>query len=293
MAKDPDLSGKSEETGDYVGVKNKRGKIEYVGFDKFKVLVEYVKATKKQNAKNRKGTAYDAAIEEEFSGTETINKMNLHQEEVAGGFFKYPGFDGEPHYSLIEPAVTQPLQNDPYNWEITVDNKKMDQKNDKIFDFIKWSGVEDSDYSIKLTGIPLRVNKDGSLNLSYTLRGPGAGGRKSNEVDFIVKVDEPTQIDNVLSQVYKQGGTQGIEKLVNNMNFVRQAEIEGAGSYEMLGGMGADVIVENGSYNIYMTLEGGGKRRMNKEDINSKEQLGYQLAALNSILLQEMAMEVE
>lgn len=256
-----------------------------IGFDSFKAVVKYVKANNKINRQRSKNE--DAAKEAAFSQSETINNITLHQKKNTAGYIEFPGKDGKKHPTLIDPAVTDQLMKNPSGWDISTDDPDMEGKNDDLEEYIKLARIPESGYVFELSNISKLPNADGSLNLNYILTGSKVGGSGDDEVAVKVKVDEPTQITNVLKQLYTQSGVQGVQEILSNMRYIPQAEAKGSGEYNLLAGTNATVTLENGSYIISIPSINGGTVQVG--DAGSKKELGIALSQLDMMLIEKAA----
>jgi hypothetical protein len=134
--------------------------------------------------------------------------------------------------------------------------------------------------------LKILINEDGSLNLNYKLKGPDVGG-DFNETMINVKVDEPTQINNIIKQLYLQSGEQGIIELVGAMEFKNQMGAgTAAGEYNMVSGISVTVKQEEGVLKIYLP-----NSNESVAVANNRRDLPYVLAELNVNILRRIATE--
>jgi hypothetical protein len=76
-------------------------------------------------------------LEQEFSQTETVNEISLHQTAIQSGIRRFVAGDNKMLASLIDPAVTTQIQEFPEKYVMSSDREKLNEKTNKLRKYIK------------------------------------------------------------------------------------------------------------------------------------------------------------
>lgn len=218
-------------------------------------------------------------IRDEFSETMTGKELVPREYIASNGKSTFYGIDGKEHPSMIYPAVTEKIQQNPSAWELHVDNNDLENNNSKLRELITKS-YTDKDHSFSLYTVNEVPNSKGNYVLNYTLTGPDIPDGKVNVGVELDPEKDGTAINNVFNQFVLSGTPiETIETMYRASGYTKMAEAEGQGKYPGIAdaqGNEADTEVkfENGRYYIY--LDG---HKINKP-IRNRTELGYELARL-------------
>ncbi len=217
-----------------------------------------------------------------FSYTETGKEVLFTNIGTKSGVAAFPGADGKMYHSVIDAGITSAVQVDPEAWEIHVDDKKLENNNDKLFDYIVESGTNPN-FNFDLYSMDEVGAKDGAISLNYRLTTPNP--KNENKVgeryNVQVKITDQTQILNLSRQLAMQGDSDHAGKVLF-AHYAGLAEAEGPGLYSMPGDVPARVTYEDGSYSIEYqgrTLDSG---------LTTRRQVGAQLQNLAAALMERL-----